>query len=248
MPSPSESPTAAPSSSDAPGASPLVTFDRVTKRYQNGRTAVDALADVSLTIPQGQFVAIVGPSGSGKSTLLHLLAAMDKPTEGTLQVGSWDVGALDRSAQTEYRRSAIGIIFQRFHLVPTMTAVENVALPMILSGVAPDVRTERAGECLAMVDLADRADHRPAELSGGEQQRVATARALAGDPPLLLADEPTGNLDSETGARIVDLIERVHTEQGRTVIVVTHHLDEIEHVAERVIRLKDGRVEEDSTA
>jgi ABC-type lipoprotein export system ATPase subunit len=142
----------------------------------------------------------------------------------------------------------IGIIFQQFHLVPTMTAQENVALPMILAGVAPDDRNERAAECLEMVGLGDRLDHRPSELSGGEQQRVATARALVGDPPLLLADEPTGNLDSETGAQIVDLLEEVNRKQNRTVLVVTHHFDEIEHVTERVIRLRDGQIDPNEPA
>jgi ABC-type lipoprotein export system ATPase subunit len=221
-------------------AASLVHFADVTKAYTMGRTRVRALDDVTLTIPQGQFVAVVGPSGSGKSTLLHLLAAMDRPTEGTIQVGDWDVGGLSQKEQSRYRRTMVGMIFQQFHLVPTMTALENVALPMILAGEPPDARTERAAECLAMVGLADRLDHRPTELSGGEQQRVATARALVGDPPLLLADEPTGNLDSETGAQIVDLLSTVHREQGRTVIVVTHHPEELNGIAERSLRLQDG--------
>jgi len=188
-------------------------------------------------------VGVVGPSGSGKSTLLYLLAAMDQPTSGSITVGDWSLDGLDSDAQSRYRRTMIGIIFQQFHLVPTMTAQENVALPMILAGVTPEERNERAAECLDMVGLGDRLDHRPSELSGGEQQRVATARALVGDPPLLLADEPTGNLDSETGAQIVDLLEEVNREQNRTVLVVTHHFDEIEHVTERVIRLRDGRID-----
>jgi ABC-type lipoprotein export system ATPase subunit len=209
---------------------------------------VHALDDVSIDIPEGQFVGVVGPSGSGKSTLLYLLAAMDRPTSGSITVGDWSLDGLDSDAQSRYRRTMIGIIFQQFHLVPTMTAQENVALPMILAGVAPDDRNERAAECLEMVGLGDRLDHRPSELSGGEQQRVATARALVGDPPLLLADEPTGNLDSETGAQIVDLLEEVNRKQNRTVLVVTHHFDEIEHVAERVIRLRDGQIDPNEPA
>jgi ABC-type lipoprotein export system ATPase subunit len=209
---------------------------------------VHALDDVSLDIPEGQFVGVVGPSGSGKSTLLYLLAAMDQPTSGSISVGDWSLDGLDADAQSRYRRTMIGIIFQQFHLVPTMTAQENVALPMILAGVAPEERSERAAECLDMVGLGDRLDHRPSELSGGEQQRVATARALVGDPPLLLADEPTGNLDSETGAQIVDLLEEVNREQNRTVLVVTHHFDEIEHVTERVIRLRDGQIDPNEPA
>lgn len=221
---------------------PLVHFDDVSKTYEMGSETVTALSDATLDIPTGQFVAIVGPSGSGKSTFLHLLAAMDGPSTGSIRVGEWALGTLGRSDQAQYRRTMVGIIFQQFHLIPTMTALENVALPMILSGRAPAEREDRAADCLEMVGLGDRLEHLPSQLSGGEQQRVAVARALVSDPPLLLADEPTGNLDSDTGAQIVDLLERVHREQGRTVIVVTHHFDEVEHVAERVIRLQDGRI------
>jgi ABC-type lipoprotein export system ATPase subunit len=223
-------------------SAPLVRLKGVTKRYTMGASPVHALDDVSLSLDEGRFAAVVGPSGSGKSTLLHLLAAMDRPTEGSIRVGDWEVGTLDRSEQAQYRRSMIGIIFQQFHLVPTMTAQENVALPMILAGTDPSVRADRAAECLEMVGLGDRLDHRPSELSGGEQQRVATARALVGDPPLLLADEPTGNLDAETGSQIIDLLERVNREQGRTVVVVTHHFEEVDHVTEEVFSLEDGRL------
>jgi predicted ABC-type transport system involved in lysophospholipase L1 biosynthesis ATPase subunit len=158
---------------------------------------------VSLSIDSGAFVGVVGPSGSGKTTLLHLLAALDRPTAGTLEVGGWTLGTLDDTARARYRRSMVGLVFQEFHLVPTMTALENVALPLLLAGVPPAERTPRARAALDTVGLADRTTHRPAALSGGEQQRVATARALVGDPPLLLADEPTGNLDAETGDRMV---------------------------------------------
>lgn len=227
------------------GASPLVSFDAVTKQYQMGSDTVTALEDVTLDIPDGQFVAVVGPSGSGKSTFLHLLSAMDRPSRGTVQVGDWNLSVLDRSQQAAFRRTMVGIIFQQFHLVPTMTARENVALPLILAGEAPKNRRGRADEALDMVGLGDRLDHRPSELSGGEQQRVAVARALVTDPPLLLADEPTGNLDSDTGMQIIDLLETVHREQERTVMVVTHHFQEIEHVTERVLNLQDGRVVSD---
>jgi ABC-type lipoprotein export system ATPase subunit len=237
------SPSAGSGTAGAPDDSaPLVRLKGVIKRYTMGASPVHALDDVSLSLDEGRFAAVVGPSGSGKSTLLHLLAAMDRPTEGSIRVGDWEVGALDRSEQAQYRRSMIGIIFQQFHLVPTMTAQENVALPMILAGTAPGARADRAAECLEMVGLGDRLDHRPSELSGGEQQRVATARALVGDPPLLLADEPTGNLDAETGSQIIDLLERVNREQGRTVVVVTHHFEEVEHVTEEVFSLEDGRL------
>jgi predicted ABC-type transport system involved in lysophospholipase L1 biosynthesis ATPase subunit len=211
-----------------------------------GATPVQALRGVDLQVDEGAFVAVVGPSGSGKSTLLALLAALDRPSSGTLHVGDWPLHDLDAAAQARYRREQVGIIFQQFHLIPTMTARENVALPMLLAGVQPDEREARAADCLRMVGLADRMDHRPAELSGGEQQRVATARALVRNPPLLLADEPTGNLDADTGAQIVDLLARVHQEHGRTVLVVTHHYEEIEAVAERVVRLQDGALAADS--
>ncbi len=212
--------------------------------HRQGRTPVHALQEVSLTIRRGQFVGIEGPSGSGKSTLLHLLAALDQPSAGTLRVGDWSLDSLDPSARTQYRRSVVGLVFQQFHLVPTMTARENVALPLLLAGVPPEERTQQATATLNQVGLADRRDHRPTELSGGEQQRVATARALVGDPPLLLADEPTGNLDAETGAQIIDLLARLNREQNRTVLVATHHVDEIAAHVNRLLRLRDGaRVE-----
>jgi ABC-type lipoprotein export system ATPase subunit len=195
---------------------------------------------VSLSIPPGQFVGVVGPSGSGKSTLLHLLAALDQPSGGTLRVGTWDLGGLRPSERAQYRRSVVGLVFQQFHLIPTMTARENVALPLLLAGVSPSERARRATTALREVGLADRMDHRPAELSGGEQQRVAVARALVGDPPLLLADEPTGNLDAETGAQIVALLARLHREHDRTVLVATHHAEEIAPFVDRAVRLRDG--------
>jgi ABC-type lipoprotein export system ATPase subunit len=201
---------------------------------------VQALQNISLTIPKGQFVGVAGPSGSGKSTLLHLLAALDQPASGRLSVGGWSLAALNSQERARYRRSMVGLVFQQFHLVPTMTARENVALPLLLAGTSPDERAQRAASMLRAVDLADRMDHRPAELSGGEQQRVATARALVGDPPLLLADEPTGNLDAETGAQIVDLLARLHREQTRTVLVATHHVAEIEPHVDRIVHLRDG--------
>jgi ABC-type lipoprotein export system ATPase subunit len=214
----------------------------VTKRYRQGRAAVEAVADVSLAVPAGQFAAVVGPSGSGKSTLLHLAAALERPTAGEIRLGDWRLSALSREEQAQFRRWMVGIVFQQFHLVPTMTAQENVALPMILAGAEPEQRNARAEECLSVVGLAGRAGHRPAELSGGEQQRVAVARALTGDPPVLLADEPTGNLDSETGGAVIDLLREIHAGQGRTVIVVTHHFEEVEDAAEEVFCLRDGQL------
>jgi predicted ABC-type transport system involved in lysophospholipase L1 biosynthesis ATPase subunit len=221
---------------------PLVHLRTVTKTYERGDRLVHALRDVSLDIDDGEFVGIVGPSGSGKSTLLHLLAALDQPSTGTLRVGNWTLGTLDDAARTRYRRTMVGLVFQQFHLVPTMTALENVALPLILAGACPDERTDRARRALEQVALDDRLTHRPSELSGGEQQRVATARALVGNPPLILADEPTGNLDADTGAQIVTLLADLHRNVGRTVIVVTHHPDEIASAAGRLLHLRDGRL------
>jgi putative ABC transport system ATP-binding protein len=222
----------------------LIRLTEVSKRYTMGEAPVQALDGVSLTIDAGQFVALVGRSGSGKSTLLHLLAAMESPTTGEIVVGDWPLARLDRQAQARYRRTGVGIIFQSFNLVPSMTAVQNVELPLVLAGVAPALRRTRALDALDQVGLRPRQHHRPVELSGGEQQRVAIARALVNDPPLLLADEPTGNLDSANARQIVELLARVQQEQGKTVLVVTHHLPEVAAVADRVITLADGRIVE----
>ena len=211
-----------------------------------GSREVAALWSVDLALPAGQFTAVIGRSGSGKSTLLHLLAAMEQPTLGAITVGDWRLADLSRKEQARYRRQMVGMIFQQFNLVASMTAQANVELPLVLAGVAPAVRRKRAEACLDLVGLSHRLDHRPTELSGGEQQRVAIARALVHDPPLLLADEPTGNLDSTTGAQIVDLLARVHAEQGKSVLVVTHSLAEVEHVAEQVLELHDGRLTADA--
>jgi ABC-type lipoprotein export system ATPase subunit len=210
-----------------------------------GTTRVTALRNVTLDLPEHSFTALVGRSGSGKSTLLHLLAAMDKPTTGDITVGAWHLSTLTRKAQARFRREMVGMIFQQFNLVASMTALENVAMPLVLAGVAPAQRDARAQECLDLVGLSHRVAHRPTELSGGEQQRVALARALVGDPPLLLADEPTGNLDSTTGAQIIDLLARVHHEQGKSILIATHHFDEVAHVAGRVLTLHDGGLGEE---
>ena len=207
-----------------------------------GTTSVKALDGVDLEIAAHRFTAVVGRSGSGKSTLLHLLAAMDRPTHGEVVVGSWRLSALTRREQARYRREMVGMVFQQFNLIPSMTALQNVELPLLLAGVAPNERRARALRCLDLVDLSHRTTHRPTELSGGEQQRVAIARALVHNPPLLLADEPTGNIDSVTGARIVALLARLHREQGKNVIVVTHHLDEVASVADHIFALHDGRL------
>ncbi|MCX7906496.1 MAG: ABC transporter ATP-binding protein [Bacteroidetes bacterium] len=217
----------------------------VTKSYPMGRTSVRALRGVDLEIHPGQFVLLVGRSGSGKSTLLHLIAAMDRPSAGTIAVGPWQLDRLTAKEQASYRRQTVGMIFQGFHLIPTMTARENVELPLLLAGWSKRERLRRADALLELVGLRERSAHRPTELSGGEQQRVAIARALALNPPLLLADEPTGNLDSHTAAEVLQMLARVHREEGKTVILVTHDVAEAQPFAQRLIRLQDGAVIED---
>ncbi|MCA0268126.1 MAG: ABC transporter ATP-binding protein [Bacteroidetes bacterium] len=221
----------------------MIRLDRVSRTYRMGDTMVRALRGVSAEIPAGAFAVVVGRSGSGKSTLLHLLAAMDKPSDGAVWVGDTDLSTLSAQGQARYRRTKVGMIFQQFHLVPTMTAAENVALPLVLAGADREAQAAAAEAALERVGLAHRTTHRPAELSGGEQQRVAIARALVADPPMLLCDEPTGNLDSETARQVVDLLADVCQSQGKTVVVVTHHEAEVAHVATHRLRLTDGRLD-----
>ncbi len=218
---------------------PLIVVRDVVKSYNPDQDRAVALRGVSLTIAQGDFVAIIGPSGSGKSTLLNLVAGLDKPTSGSVQVQGREITTMGEDQLARWRGGAVGIVFQFFQLLPTLTALENVMLAMELGGVKEDCR-KRAEERLVAVGLAGLGHHLPSELSGGEQQRVAIARALANDPPLLLADEPTGNLDSATGQRIFDLLGEVNA-RGTTVVLVTH-----EHClaarARRVIEMRDGTI------
>ena len=204
---------------------------------------MSVLDGVSLSIPARQFVAISGPSGSGKSTLLGLIAGLDRPTAGSITVAGVDLGGLSEDGLARFRRDAIGYVFQAFHLVPTLTALENVALPLELAGEPRAL--ERAALLLAEVGLAARAEHYPVQLSGGEQQRVAVARAVARRPPVILADEPTGNLDSATGAQIVDLLVEQNRSLGSTLVLVTHDPSLAAH-ADRTITLRDGRVTTDA--
>ncbi|HEX5173513.1 MAG TPA: ABC transporter ATP-binding protein [Gaiellaceae bacterium] len=209
------------------------------KRYESGAKSVLALADVTFAVEAGSVVGVMGPSGSGKSTLLHLIGAMDAADEGRIRVGDHAVTSLARREQAEYRRR-IGFVFQRFHLLPALTALDNVAAPLLPHRVDFDKR-QRAEALLGDVGLGDRADALPAELSGGEQQRVAIARALVNDPIVLIADEPTGNLDSQTGSEIMELIVALQAEHGMTVLVATHDAV-VASFCERIIRLRDGRV------
>ncbi len=219
----------------------LVTRE-LTKEYRSGTSTLAVLRDVSFEIAQGSFVAIVGPSGSGKTTLLGLLAGLDLPSRGAVILDDAELTRLDEDARAKLRGEKVGFIFQSFQLIPTLTAAENVQVPLELRGRAD--AAERAQDLLARVGLGDRTKHFPSELSGGEQQRVAIARAFANEPRILFADEPTGNLDGATGARIVELLDQLNRESGATVVIVTHDLTLAEH-AQRIIRLKDGLVVED---
>lgn len=215
----------------------------LTRRYKMGDAFVDALRGVDLTITRGEFVALVGPSGSGKSTVLSLIGGLDRPTSGQVWINGTELSASDERTLTRHRRQHVGFVFQSFNLLPRLTAEENVALPLMFSGVTEKERRARARALLEQVGLGPRLTHRPTQLSGGEQQRVAIARALVGQPALLLADEPTGNLDTTTGAEIMALLKELNQEQGLTLLVVTHD-PEVAAFADRVVKLRDGRIQE----
>ncbi|MFQ5474096.1 MAG: ABC transporter ATP-binding protein [Dehalococcoidia bacterium] len=214
----------------------LTHFEGLSKIYGSGATELRALDRVDLDIYRGEFIVVLGPSGSGKTTLLNLLGGIDKPSEGRIVVNGQDIGHLSDGELTAYRRRSVGFIFQFFNLIPTLSALENVELAAEL---LPEHREPR--EVLAEVGLGDRLDHFPSELSGGEQQRVAIARALVTDPPLVLCDEPTGNLDEETGKRVLGIMRELERRRGKTFIVVTHN-SVIAEMADRVVRLRDGRI------
>ncbi len=220
---------------------PLIRAFGVTRRYTAGKVAVPALDGVDLVVFEGEFVALVGPSGSGKSTLLNIIGALDRPSKGEIEVGALSLGGASDHATTLYRRNQVGFIFQSFNLLPTLSAVQNVEIPMMVAEVGKHERRARALQLLDSVGLAARAGHKPNELSGGEKQRVAIARALANNPALLLADEPTGNLDSRSGDAVLDLLCNLVRHKGLTLIMVTHDL-QIAARADRVIHLRDGQI------
>lgn len=223
----------------------LIQVDDVWKTYQVGQQQVHALRGLSVDIAQGEYTALMGPSGSGKSTLMNMLGCLDTPTSGRYRLAGEDVGTLDDDALADIRNRRIGFVFQTFNLMPRYTALENVALPLVYAGASRADREAQAREVLEQVGLADRMDHRPNELSGGQRQRVAVARALVNRPDLLLADEPTGNLDTKTSLEIMALFGEIHA-AGNTVVLVTHEED-IAAYAHRVVRLRDGVVSADET-
>ena len=224
----------------------LIETHDLWKSYQMGSEEIHALSRVSIEIERGEYVAIMGPSGSGKSTLMNLIGCLDTPTRGTYLLNKTNVGGMSDDELARIRNKEIGFIFQTFNLLPRATALHNVELPMIYAGIAPEARRTRALDALRMVELEDRMTHRPNELSGGQRQRVAIARALVNRPSILLADEPTGNLDSKTGAEIIALFDRLHAE-GNTILLITHEAD-VAASAPRVISFRDGKVESDELA
>jgi len=223
---------------------PLLDLKGITKDYKLGKTVVRALRGLDLEVEEGEVIAIMGPSGSGKSTLMHIVGALDTPTGGTATLDGQDLQQLKERQLVTLRGKKVGFVFQTFNLIQTLSAQQNVELPMIFQGIRKGERARRAKELLSKVGLADRVRHRPNELSGGERQRVAIARALANDPEIILADEPTGNLDSESGAPILALLKKLSTDDGRTVIIVTHDPDATA-IADRIVRLRDGCVVEE---
>jgi putative ABC transport system ATP-binding protein len=219
----------------------IIQATNLTKRYRINNIAIDALQDVNLKIEEGEFVAINGPSGSGKSTLLHMLGCIDRPTSGKIYINNTDTSTLSSKALAKLRLRQLGFVFQQFHLLPTLTAFENVELPMREAGVSGKERRERTKSLLESVGLGSRTRHIPSQLSGGEQQRVAIARALANRPAIVFADEPTGELDSVTGGRILDIFESINREFCQTIIIVSHDKS-VTSRAHRIIHLKDGRI------
>jgi putative ABC transport system ATP-binding protein len=217
----------------------LVRVDNISKKYVLGEVEVTALKEVSFSVEKGEFLSIMGASGSGKSTLMNILGCLDVPSQGHYYLNGEDVATLDENQLADIRKYTIGFVFQGFNLLARMSALENVELPMLYNGIPTKERHERAHHALSIVGLEDRADHQPQQLSGGQQQRVAIARALANDAPLILADEPTGNLDSKTGIDVMNLFVRLNRESGKTIIQVTHERD-MAQFGSRIITLKDG--------
>jgi putative ABC transport system ATP-binding protein len=219
----------------------LIKTVELSKTYRRDETHIQALENINLSIEQGEFVAITGPSGSGKSTLLHILSCIDTPTRGRVLIKDVEVSKMNGHALTRLRLHELGFVFQQFYLLPTLTAYENIELPLMEAGVSKGMRKKRILELLDTMGLSERAKHRPGQLSGGEQQRVAIARALANNPPIILADEPTGELDSTNGKKILDILTMINREYGTTIVVVTHD-DSVAIRTNRIIKMHDGRI------
>ena len=220
----------------------VIDMQGIVKRYYEGEPSeLEILHGIDLKVFQGEFVSIVGESGSGKSTLMNMIGALDRPTEGQYFLGGRDISKLQDEELSDIRNQEIGFVFQNFCLIPRMSAVRNVEIPLMYANMPPKQRRERAMELLALVGMEERADHKPNELSGGQKQRVAIARAMANDPHILLADEPTGALDSKTGHLVMDIFHRLHEEQDKTIVLITHS-QELAHETERMITISDGRI------
>lgn len=219
----------------------VIRLENVWKVYKMGDTHVNALQGLNLEIKEGEFLAIMGPSGSGKSTAVNMIGCLDVPTKGRIMLDQHDISRLEESELAQIRGRKIGFIFQQFNLIPTLTALENVMLPMIFQGTEESERISRARKLLELVELGERVHHKPTELSGGQQQRVAIARSLANNPEVILADEPTGNLDSKTGSIVIDFLKRLHEKDGKTIVMVTHDAA-LSRNAERIELLKDGKI------
>ena len=232
---------AAPAAPATPSASPpgLIHIRNLAKSYRRGDQHIPVLLDIDLDVAQGEFIALMGPSGSGKSTLLNLIAGIDKPSAGTVEIGGIDIATLGDGELSDWRAHNVGFIFQFYNLIPVLSAFENVELPLLLTGLSARQRRERVAQVLALVSLSDRADHFPNELSGGQQQRVAIARALVTDPTLIVADEPTGDLDRSTGAEVLTLLEQLVDELGKTIVMVTHDPKAAAR-ARRMVHLEKG--------
>lgn len=226
---------------------PLIECRNLTRTYRRGPTTITPLADLHLDVEAGDFLALMGPSGSGKTTLLNLIAGIDRPTSGTLRIGGVDVGSLSRGKLADWRSASVGYIFQLYNLVPVLTAYENVELPLLLHRLSARQRHEKVATALALVGIADRSDHYPRQLSGGQEQRVAIARAIVTDPGIIVADEPTGDLDRESAASIMDLLKQLNGELGKTLIMVTHDPKSAGHAA-HTLHLEKGRLIEQSLA
>lgn len=219
----------------------VIKLENVWKIYKMGNVEVNALQGLNLEVKESEFIAIMGPSGSGKSTAVNMIGCLDVPSKGKILLDNHDISKLSESELAQIRGKKIGFIFQQFNLIPTLTALENIMLPMIFQGVNEEERIERATQLLELVELGDRIHHKPTELSGGQQQRVAIARALANKPEVIIADEPTGNLDSKTGTIVLDFLRKLHKHENKTIVMVTHDAN-LSRVAERIELLKDGRI------